>query len=64
MKAIKSVFMMSTGPSAQDQQNFVRTSKFFSFYLVLYKNKFKNLIQTSKFIYIFSFRELHIDNFP
>jgi hypothetical protein len=64
MKAIKSVFMMSTGPPAQDQQNFVRTSKFFSFYLVLYKNKFKNLIQTSKFIYIFSFRELHIDNFP
>jgi hypothetical protein len=50
-------------PPAQDQQNFVRTSKFFSFYLVLFKNKFKNLIQTSKFIYIFSFRELHIDNF-
>jgi len=64
MKAIKSVFMMSMGPPAQDQQNFVRTIKFFSFYLELYKNNFKNLIQTSKFIYIFSFRELHIDNFP
>jgi hypothetical protein len=34
MKAIKSVFMMSTGPPAQDQQNFVRTSKFFSFYFM------------------------------
>ena len=58
MKAIKSVFMMSTGPPAQDQQNFVRTSKFFSFYLELYKYKFKNLIRTSKFK--FSFRALSV----
>jgi hypothetical protein len=28
--------MMNTGPPAQDQQNFVRTSKFFSFYLDIY----------------------------
>jgi len=47
---------MSNSPPAQDQQNFVRTSKFVSFYLELYKNKFKNLIQTR---FIFSFRELH-----
>jgi len=52
----KPVFMMSTGSPAQDQLNFVQTSKFFSFYLELYKNKFKNLIQTSKFK--FSFRGL------
>jgi hypothetical protein len=31
------VLMMSTGLSAQDQKNFVRTSKFFSFYLDIYK---------------------------
>jgi hypothetical protein len=48
---------MSTGPLAQDQQNFVWTSKFFSFYLELYKNKFKNFIRTSKFK--FSFRGLY-----
>jgi len=50
------VLTMSTSPPAQDQQNFVRTSKFFSFDLELYKNKFKNLIWTSKFK--FSFRGL------
>ena len=34
----KSVLTMNTGPQAQDQQNFVRTSKFFSFYfLLIYK---------------------------
>jgi hypothetical protein len=38
------VLMMSAGPPAQDQQNFVQTRKFFSFYLELVKNKFKNLI--------------------
>ena len=45
-----------TGPPTQNQKNFVRTSKFFSFCLELqkYKNKFKNLILTSKFK--FSFR--------
>jgi hypothetical protein len=48
--------MMSTCPTAQDQENFVRTSKFFSFYLELHKNKFKILIRTSKFK--FSFRGL------
>ena len=32
------VLMMSTGLSAQDQENFVRTSKFFSFYLDIYKD--------------------------
>ena len=31
-----SVLTMSTGPLTQDQQNFVRTSNFFSFYLELY----------------------------
>ena len=39
---------MSTGPPAQDQKIFVRTRSFFSFYLELYKNQFKNLIRTSK----------------
>ena len=29
---------MRTGPPAQDQYNFVWTSKSFSFYLELYKN--------------------------
>ena len=47
---------MTTGPLAQDQLNFVRTSTFFRFHLELYKNKFKNLIRTSKFE--FSFRGL------
>ena len=32
------VLTMSTGPPTQDQQVFVQTSKFFSFYLELYKN--------------------------
>ena len=40
--------MMSTGPPAQDQDNFARTKTNFSFYLEQYKNKFKNLIHTSK----------------
>ena len=40
-------------PPAQDQSNFVRTSQFFSFYLELYKNKFKKLIQTSKLKILF-----------
>ena len=43
------VLTINTGPLAQDQQNFVRVGKFFSFYLELYKNKFKNLIRNSKF---------------
>jgi hypothetical protein len=46
--------MMSTGHPVQDQQNFVRFSKFFSSFLELSKNEFKNLIWTSKFT--FSFR--------
>ena len=52
--------LYDTGPLSQDQKNFVWTSKFFSFYLELlvYINKFKNLIQTSKFK--FSFRGLII----
>jgi hypothetical protein len=45
----KPILTISTGFTAQDQLNFVQTSKFFSFYLGLYKNKFKNLIRTSKF---------------
>jgi hypothetical protein len=31
------------------RENFVRTSNFFGFLKELYKNKFKNLIRTSKF---------------
>jgi hypothetical protein len=38
------VLMMTTGPPVQDQQNFVRISKFFSIFLELCKNEFKNLI--------------------
>ena len=38
---------------AQHQLNFVRTSKFFSFYLELYIDKFKNLIWTSKLKFSF-----------
>jgi hypothetical protein len=53
-----SVLTISTGPLSQDQKNFVWTSKFFSFYLELYINKLRNLIQTSKFK--FSFRGLII----
>jgi hypothetical protein len=37
---------------------FIRTSKLFSFYLELYKNKFSNLIRSSKFNFKFSFRGL------
>ena len=37
-----------------------RTSTFFSFYLELYKNKFKNLVQTGKLK--FSFREMFTAN--
>ena len=47
-------------PPAQDQNFFFPTSKYFSFYLELYKNKFKNLILTSKFK--FSFRGLGIED--
>jgi len=37
IKHVKSpVLTMSTGPPAQDHQNFVQTSKFFSFYLELH----------------------------
>ena len=42
------VLTMSTDPLAQYQWNFVRTRKFFNFYVELYENKFKNLIRTSK----------------
>ena len=49
--------MINTSPPAQHQQNFVQTCKSFSFYLDIYKNKFKNLIWTSKFK--FSFRGLY-----
>ena len=49
----KPVLMMNTGSPAQDQFNFVQTSKYFSFSLELYKDKFKNLIQTSKFKFSF-----------
>ena len=47
------VLIRSTGPPAQDQQNFLWTSKFFSSYLELYENKLKNLIRTSKFKFLF-----------
>ena len=49
------VLTMSNGPLAQDQQNFVQTSTFFNFYLdiYIYKNKFKNLIRTSKLKFSF-----------
>jgi hypothetical protein len=30
---VESVFKMSTGSSTQDQEKFIRTCKFFSFYL-------------------------------
>jgi len=50
---LTTVLTMSTGPPAQDQQNFVWTSRLFSFYLELYKNKFKNLNRTSKFKFSF-----------
>ena len=33
---LKAVLTMSTGPPAQEQYNFVQTSKLFSFYLDLY----------------------------
>ena len=38
------VLTMSTGLLDQDQKNFVRTNKLFSFYLEPFKDKFKNLI--------------------
>jgi hypothetical protein len=41
---------MSTCPTAQDQENFVRTSKFFSFYLELHKNKFKIFISRTAMV--------------
>jgi hypothetical protein len=49
------ILTMSTCPLNQDQLNFVWTSKFFSFYLELpvYKNKFKNLVRTSNFKFLF-----------
>ena len=50
------VLRTSTGLLVRRQINFLRTSKLFSFYLELHENKFKNLIQTSKFK--FSFRGL------
>ena len=40
VKNDSSILTMNTCPPAQDQWNFVRTSKFFSFYLEIYKNKF------------------------
>ena len=52
---ISSCTMVRTGPPAQDQLNFAWTSKF-QFLLELNKNKFKNLIGTSKLK--FSFRGL------
>jgi hypothetical protein len=52
--------MMSTDPPAQDQQEFVQTSKFFSLYLELYKNKSQELDSASKFK--FSFRKLNYRN--
>jgi len=48
-----SVLAMGAGPMDQDQYYFVQTSKFFSFYLEMHKNKFKNLIRTSKFKFSF-----------
>ena len=52
---ISSCTMVRTGPPVQDQLNFAWTSKF-QFLLELNKNKFKNLIGTSKLK--FSFRGL------
>jgi hypothetical protein len=46
---ITPVLTMSTAAPDQDQSNIVWTSKFFSFYLDIYKNELKNLIRTSKF---------------
>ena len=57
--------MMSTGPLAQDQLNFVWTSKFFGFYLELHVyNKFKNLIRTNKINSNFHFEDCSTDKFP
>ena len=50
--------MVRTGPPAQDQLNFVRTSKF-QFFLELNENKLKNLIWTSKLK--FSFRDCYLE---
>ena len=52
-KNIQTVLAMSTGHPAHDQLNFVQTSKFFSFYLKVYKSNLKNLIRTSKFKFSF-----------
>jgi len=47
------VLTISTGPPDKDEENFVWTSKFLSFYLDICKNKFKNLIWTGKFKFSF-----------
>jgi hypothetical protein len=47
------VLTIRTDPLPQNEYNFIQTSKFFSFYLDIYKNKFKNLIHTSKFKFSF-----------
>lgn len=46
---VRLVLLISTGSPTQGQSNFVWTSQFVSFYLELYKIKFKNVIRTSKF---------------
>jgi hypothetical protein len=48
------VLRTRTGLPVLRQINFLRTSKLFSFYLELHENKFKNLIQTSKFKFFIS----------
>ena len=47
------VLTMSSGPPPKTSETFVWTNKFFSFYLELYKTKFKNLIWTNKFKFSF-----------
>ena len=42
------------------RENFVRTSNFFGFLKELYKNKFKNLIRTSKFKLSFRGLDLYL----
>ena len=56
------VLTMSMSPSAQDQENFVRTNKFFIFLKNYIKDKFKDLIRISKFK--FSFQGLHFYIIP
>ena len=53
---------MSTGVVDKDQCSFAWTSIFFSFYLELWENKFKNLIRTDKFS--FSFRGVLNNDLP